>query len=192
MALTAKAKQKKIAKKANKRKAKLKDKQTNKLSNAEKMQQKILNAQEAPIHQCFVPEDLFEVGMGNLVMSRKLSEERIGISVFLVDVWAKGVVDCYYDEMPVAIFNQQMEEVSRRISPMKEVDAATFKHLVLAADKFAQSHQFAPHADYAIVKQIFANVDEKGVQQEYEFGKDGLPYVVKHGCQDTSCGHDHH
>jgi len=192
MTLNAKAKQKKMTKKAAKRKTKLKEKNASlHLSPQEKTTRKIARSLDYPIYQCLIPTKLFEYGIGHLIFARRLSNDRIGIAAFLVDVLALGIKDCYYDEVPEATYHLSIKDLISQVDELTEVEPNFFKRLILEVIRFARSHDFEPHPDYLVVKKIFEDVDETTCEEIFTFGQDGEPIVLEHGCHDPHCDHDH-
>ena len=47
-------------------------------------------AASGTVRECLVPASLFEKGIGNLVFSRSLPDGRIGLAMFLLDVFCLG------------------------------------------------------------------------------------------------------
>ena len=137
--------QKQLARKRQKRKEK-----TAKASLGElwSIAREITLAANAPIHDCLVPANLFEEGIGNLVFSRSLPDGRIVLGMFLVDVFCLGVKNAFY-----AIVAR--DEYARRLSTFpgvesfKRVHPAYFRKLVEGAVAYALylaklSHSGAP------------------------------------------------
>src|ERR1700683_3998286 len=54
----------------------------------------------APIHQCLVPANLFEQGIGNLVFTRLLPDGRIILAIFLLDVFCLGAKNSFLSIVP--------------------------------------------------------------------------------------------
>src|SRR5688572_24860398 len=49
-----------------------------------------------PVHESLVPANLFEMGMGTLILSRKIGNGYIAVSTFLLDVFCLGVKDAMF------------------------------------------------------------------------------------------------
>ncbi|MFY9222790.1 MAG: hypothetical protein WAQ98_08985, partial [Blastocatellia bacterium] len=60
---------------------------------------------DAPIYECLMPQDLFESGIGHIVVSRKLENENILIAMFLLDIFCLGVKDTFIKEISLAEYN---------------------------------------------------------------------------------------
>lgn len=85
MAIDQKRRQKKLAKKAAKRKMVLAEKRKGGGFSVTK-DQALWAASISPIHECLVPRGIFNMGLGDVVISRKMLDGNIAASVFLVDV----------------------------------------------------------------------------------------------------------
>ena len=49
-----------------------------------------------PIYECLVPDGLFEIGLGNVIVSRKAPKGNIAVSAFVVDVFCLGVKNAFF------------------------------------------------------------------------------------------------
>jgi len=59
--------------------------------------------------------------------------------------------------------------------PLKEVDPSYARKLLREAAAWAQSVGFPPHRDFAVVEQMFGDVDPAACDVEFRFGRDGRP-----------------
>ncbi len=93
MAISDKQKQKKLLKKKQKRASVVKAVQTwgNKTS--------AISCAAYPLHECVVPANLFEIGIGEIFMSRRLPDGNLGISAFIVDIFCLGVKNEFFRVM---------------------------------------------------------------------------------------------
>jgi hypothetical protein len=163
--------QKLLARKRQKRKAK-----THKPNSGEPWSMAVL-ATNAPIHECLVPADLFEQGIGNLVISRSLADGRIAMSLLLLDVFCLGIKNALY-----ALVTR--DEYARRVQKLpaaehyQRVPPACFCKLVAGAVAYAQDLGFYPHADYAVASQIFGNLNAEQCPEHFQYGHKGMPYYI--------------
>jgi hypothetical protein len=179
MALNAKKRQQKRARKAAKRKTAITGKKKTRVLGSSRQ---ILSAANGPIHQCLMPENLFELGMGNVVVSRTLPGGQIGAAFFLLDVFCLGVKDAHFDVMPREVYNHRMA-VSQHGS-LREIDPSCARKLVESAEAYARDLGFKPHADYQMARKIFADIDAAVCPTQFEFGKDSMPFFMS-GPYDT-------
>jgi len=178
MALNAKRRQKKLAQKASQRKTKLANKNKMKktggiLSGA----RQLVIAANSPIHECFVPEGLFDSGMGNVVVSRKMSDGNIGFSIFLVDTYCLGIKDALFGIKPQWEYDNMINDYKQRDN-LQRIHPSCARKLIEGAVAYAKDLGFNSHRDYRISKQIFGDIDPEVCPMSFEFGKDGKPFFI--------------
>ncbi len=136
----------------------------------------IASAATAPIHECIVPGNLFEAGIGNIIVSRQLPNGQLAVAFFLVDVFCLGVKDTFFQVMPVAEYNYKLQ--SQQEYGLQRVEPAYARQLVEDAVAYAKSVGLAPHADYRTTQQIFGDINAEDCSTSFEFGQDGKPFYV--------------
>src|SRR5258708_791999 len=57
---------------------------------------RVRRAANAPIQECLLPENLFEEGIGPLILARGASPNFMNVGVFLVDVACLGVKNVFF------------------------------------------------------------------------------------------------
>ena len=169
--------QKKLAQKKAKRKAK-KEKTLHSMAGV-----LALSSNKFPVHECYVSGTIFEQGMGQVLISRKRPDGCIPTSIFLLDIYCLGVKN--------ALFNiYRGYEYDNLKSTFVEQENATFIHhscarkLVEEAAAYAKDIGFSPHKDYLKAKQIFGDIDPTACPTSFTFGKDGKPFYIS-GPNDT-------
>jgi hypothetical protein len=176
MAIGQKRLQKKLAKKAAKRKRALAEKKREAGFSVTK-DQLLWAASVSPIHECFVSEEIFDRGIGDVIISRRMPDGSISTSVFLVDTFCLGVKDCFFANQPrrkyeEGIMRMEQGENLEKVAPEYAVK------LVENAVAYAKSLGFERHEEYLWVKKIFGNIDPSICPTEFEFGQDGKPFYV--------------
>jgi hypothetical protein len=137
----------------------------------------VRRAAAAPLHSCFVQDRLFESGIGMVILTRKTGGDRFAIAGFLVDVYCLGVKDVLFresDETEMEMFFGTMEEDA----PLAPVDPPYARKLLRDAVAYAQSLGLAPHADYAAVEPLFADVASDACDAQFQFGCEGRPRYI--------------
>ncbi|MFM8330953.1 MAG: hypothetical protein ACKN9T_04640 [Candidatus Methylumidiphilus sp.] len=177
MALSSKALQQKRAKKAAKRKD---HKKTGGAAARSAMAAaEWLQAAAAPIADVYVPEGLFDEGIGSVWFSRKLADGRYAVAVFLVDTFCLGVKNALYAFMEPDRYNVQLENFlhisEEQFAP---VEPAYLRKLVEMAVAYADELGLPPHEDYKIAKLLFGDVDASESDAVFGFGKDGNPCYI--------------
>lgn len=183
MALDARKRQQKLAKKAAKRKAVLATKKY--VGQGESFVARVgqtLPAAAAPIHECLMPERLFDLGLGSVIVSRRMPNGFMSTAVFLVDVFCLGIKDAFSARLSPAEYAQRLAHL--QYETFTPIQPACARKLVEEAEAYARDLGFLPHPDYQRAKQIFGDIDATGCPERFVFGKDGKPFFVS-GPSDT-------
>ena len=132
-------------------------------------------AARAPIERCLMPQELFEVGIGSIFLSRRLSDGSLVTGVFLVDIYCLGVKDAF-------VMTAAEHELDQRLAMQQEtfVDTppACVRKLLHGAVAFAREFGIPPHSDYVKFEKLFGDADPATCDQVFEFGRDGKPWYI--------------
>ncbi len=128
-----------------------------KAGKAGSMASQIALAANAPIHECLVPANLFERGIGNLVFSRSLPGGRMALAMFLLDVFCLGVKDTFF-----AVVG----------------NPAGLRKLVEGGVAYARELGFNPSPDFVVVHKIFGDVEAAACPTHFEYGHAGKPFYI--------------
>jgi hypothetical protein len=175
MALDQKRLQKKLAKKAANRKRALAKKEER--AGFSVTDQFLWAASLSPIHECLVPRELFDRGIGDVIISRRMPDGNISASVFLLDTFCLGVKDCFFTNVSRSKYEQRIIYLKQNENLEKVTPEHAVK-LVQNAVAYAKDLGFKPHEDYPRVKKIFGNIDPSLCPTEFDFGEDGKPFYV--------------
>jgi len=175
MTLDEKRRQKKLAKKAAKRKAKLASPRPSfstggGLSPAQ--------AAHYPIHDCLIPEHLFEIGIGNIVLTRSLPSGDFAMAAFLLDVFCLGVKNAFYSVIPAQDYALQLRQIEESGGRLERVHPSCLRKLVEGGVDYARNLGFAPHADYAQAAGLFGDIEAAACPVRYAYGKNGKPFYI--------------
>lgn len=140
-------------------------------------------AATSPVHECLAPVELFERGIGTVVVSRRLPNDDLVTSVFLLDVHCLGVKNAFFTIGSTVDYRNLVHRVSER-EQIQPIDPACARKLVEGAEAYARDLGFSPHPDYFSSAVIFGDIDAGECETEYVFGKDGKPFYVS-GPYDT-------
>jgi hypothetical protein len=128
--------------------------------------------------EAFVSGNLFELGMGHVVLTRfRGADAELG--VFLVDVYCQGAKDAFYTRVSQAEYDR---EVLDRVIPAenrKAIDPTTARKLVEAAVAYAEGLGLAPHPDYKKACRVFGGTNAAASTAPFTYGKDGKPFYVQ-------------
>ena len=184
MALDPRKRQKKLAKKAAKRKAAVAAKKaTGGPSGLLVGAGQVALAASAPVHQCLMPQELFETGMGTVIVSRALPNGRIGASFFLLDVFCLGVKSAHFMAMSHEEYDHRLSIIEQQ-ETLTATSPACARKVVEQAEAYARDLGFAPHPDYQLAKRIMGDTDAAACPTSFTFGKDGKPFFIA-GPSDT-------
>lgn len=177
MALSEKKKQKKLAKKKQKRKVHAKALTAKKVS-----MNKTTTYADFQIHECLMPNNLFESGIGTIIVARRSPDGGIALGAFIVDVFCLGVKN--------ALFKVTSEyEYENTVKPLLMEDhgntqfetilPSCAKSLVEGAVEYAKNLGFSSHPDYKDAKQILGDIDSSACPVKYSYGQDGKPFYMR-------------
>jgi hypothetical protein len=138
---------------------------------------RVLRVAHAPIQGCFVTEELFEVGIGTLILARGVTRHHVALSSFLIDVFCLGIKDVMFEAVEGDVFEMYLEATNAG-SPLAAVDPAYARKLLRDLAAWSQSIGFAPHSDFAAVEPIFGDVGTDATDTVFRFGYDGKPVYI--------------
>ncbi|WP_182867749.1 hypothetical protein [Stieleria mannarensis] len=181
MSKTEQSRQKKLAKKRKKEIAKRKQLAAEK--NAMKsIVGQISAAQRAPIMGCYVANGLLDNErsdeIGGVLVGRPLPDGRVVFVCFLVDKACLGVKDAFARLVTPQQFSEQVRGFSSR-DPMTKCEPSLAKKLVSESVRWAGQFGLTPMGDYQRVSRIWQDVDETACEQEFRFGRDGVPCYIQ-------------
>ena len=175
MGLDERKRQKKLARRAAKRK-----KQQRELARAtpQSLAEQLALASSGAVVHCVVQASLTEQGIGNLLISREGPRQQVGFAVLLVDIFCLGVKDGFGN----LVSRGEYEKFYRRFSqdhPVIALAPADARRLVEDAVAYARQFGIEPHPDYRRVKGIFVGIDSAASTRRFDFGgRDGKPHFI--------------
>jgi hypothetical protein len=183
MVLSAKQRQKKIEKKTQKRKQVLSKKPLfNGVSLGRSYEKdNPLDYVNYPIYECLVPDGLFEIGLGTIVVSRRAPGSTIALGAFVVDVFCLGVKDAFFSVMDSFKYEthlKQMIKQSHEGQSFKDTHPAEVYKLIEGAVAYAAELGFSAHEDYKEAKKIFGEINSDLSHQQFSYGRYGKPFYI--------------
>ncbi len=177
MAISERRRQKKLEERKKKRKGLRSPVQT-----ALTSEHKASSYSKFPVHECLVPERLFETGIGTVIWARRTPRGAIATSAFVVDVFCLGVKNAFFH-----ISTEQLYEntVKLRLKKAHEDQAFQRMHptcarkLIEGAISYAGELGFSPHRDYQNAKGIFGDVDGHACPTTFTYGLEGKPFYTR-------------
>jgi hypothetical protein len=138
---------------------------------------RVLRAAQTPIQHCFLPESLFDLGIGTLVLARGATPYNVAVGSFLIDVFCLGIKDVMFRSVDAEVFEMYMEATDAG-SPMVSVDPGYGRKLLRGLAAWSQSIGFPPHRDFAAVERLFGDVSADASDAVFRFGRDGKPFYI--------------
>jgi len=173
MAISDKQKQKKLLKKKQKRAAVVKAVKAwgNNIS--------ALSCAGYPLHECVVPTNLFEIGLGEIFISRRLPDGNLGVSAFIVDVFCLGVKNAFFRVLSEDDYDDMKQAIVHSGRNLEHIHQSCAKKLLQGAVEYAKILGFSSHSDYKKAAPLFGNIDASVCPVHYDYGKDGKPFYIR-------------
>ena len=176
MAISEQQRQKKLAKKKQKQKEKQK-------IMAKKPSLSMTKAKpyaHFPIHECLIPNDLFETGIGELIVTRRAPNGNIAFSAFVIDVFCLGVKDAMFSVASEYDYDEKIKLAMTQATGRQfiSIDPSSGKKLLDGLIQYAKDLGFSPHADCKNAYDIFGDIDANASTMEFTYGKDGKPFYI--------------
>jgi hypothetical protein len=122
--------------------------------------------------------NLFEIGIGHLVISRFKSGGRVEAGVFLVDVYCLGVKDGYFVQLHESEYEDRL--LSRVFKEGREpLTPACARKLLEGAVAYARQFGLEPHADYKAAAKVLGGISVENCSRTFTYGKDGKAFYVQ-------------
>lgn len=162
------------------KKRKQKQNLAKKLSNTVSSKNPVTLYSKYPIHECLVPENLFDTGIGTIIISRRSQFGEIGIIAFVVDVFCLGVKNAMFtiaDENKYeTVIKPQMTQ--NHESDFENIHPSCVRSLIEGSVEYAQELGFSAHPDYRKYKAFFDDIDKSICPEKYTFGQNGKPFYI--------------
>jgi len=128
----------------------------------------------------FCQSNIFEGGMGAVVIVRYKSGGRVEAGVFLLDTYCLGVKNAFFHQCDEA----ELPDLVQRMcgggfgGPPTEHSGAWGRKLVEGAMEYARRLGFAPHRHYKQAARVLGGINPKDCAETFVFGRDGKPYFI--------------
>ena len=133
-----------------------------------------------PTHEALWPKDLFEKGIGWVIVSRfKSAGQRVEAGVFLVDVFCLGVKWAAYECCDRQDYLGRIRGHYDSEFPMVAVEPWCARKLVEQAAAYAHGLGFVPHLDYKKAARVFGGLQAEQCAQHFTFGREGKPFYCR-------------
>ncbi len=183
MAVDARKRQKKLEKKRAKEKAKRRELSRRRAGG---MASCLEAVSAAPILHSCAAADVWDDGIGEVLISRRLNNGNVAFSVFLVDMYCLGVKNAMAEIAPRETYQENLYNKVARRTDWIPLQPEAARKLVEGAVRYAADLGFSPHADYHKAKAIFGDISAESCREEFRYGKDGQPLFVNGPFDDSA------
>lgn len=129
-----------------------------------------------PIVHCYINEGWYEEGLASIFVVREHKAGSYTVGRYLVDTYCVGVKDADY-YFNIAPF--ELEDLMELYPySMVELSYNEAHNIIYGALAYAEDLGIKPHPDFALAQYILEEDDEDVPLIEYEYGKDGEPFLV--------------
>ena len=134
----------------------------------------ITRARSLPIAECLINEDWKESGLADIIISRQHKSGNYTMGVYLVDMYCLGVKDTFYK------YNISQREYAelKESYPFEPVTYNEAHNIIYGAIAYAEDLRIDPCYDFNVTQYIMEEDLEDIPLIEYEFGKNGKPFLV--------------
>jgi hypothetical protein len=131
----------------------------------------------SPKHEALWPTDLFEQGVGWIIVARfKSGGQRVEAGIFLVDVFCRGVKLACYEDCQAGDYRERIRHHYLSHFPMATVEPWCARKLVEQATEYARALGLPPHPDYKKAARVFGGINPEQCAQQFTFGYQGKPF----------------
>jgi hypothetical protein len=137
---------------------------------------RVRRAAGRPIQHCLLSGSLSEAGMATLILARGNTAYDMTLVGFLIDTFGRGVKDVMVRSIGADEFEIYVEAV-KGTAPVTRLEPSHARKLLRDVVAYARSLGLAPHRDFAVAEQIFADVSADACDIDFRIGRDG-PHLL--------------
>ncbi len=137
-----------------------------------------------PVLNCWIGDSIESDGIGWIALSREFPNRQVAVVSFLVDRYCLGVKDFFAEVLGRSSYDDKYVRKMLRDLPSHDAPPADARKYLEEAVAYARSLGLSPHADYTKAMRVFGDIAAADSQATFEFGKDGKPFFVS-GPNDT-------
>lgn len=128
--------------------------------------------------EAFVSNNLFELGLGYVVLAR-FRGGKAEAGGFLLDVHCLGVKNAFFAQTTEADYEKKVLDRVLPADNRKAIDPPSARKLVEGTVAYAMALGFPPHADYKMATRVFGGTKAADSTETFTFGKNGKPFFVQ-------------
>jgi hypothetical protein len=141
-----------------------------------------------PVRHCLLSENLFDIGMGSLVLARGSTVGPVVVGAFLLDTFCRGVKDVYLRMIEREQLADHLDLLNEA-TPLVEVDPSHARKLLGALVEWSGALGIQQHRDFPAVERLFGDVDPQACDAEFVFGRGGKPLFMSGPSESPSLTH---
>jgi hypothetical protein len=122
---------------------------------------------------------LFEIGIGDVIISRFKSDDSVESGIFLVDAFCLGVKDATHLRSDPFEYEHVILPQLFSGEPGERLPAACARKLVEQAVSYASAIGFAPARDYRKAARVFGGISVSDCASQFAFGFEGKPCFLR-------------
>lgn len=126
----------------------------------------------SPIIESYVYRDIWQEGIGTVLIVRRLPNGNVLVANYLIDTWCLGVKDAFVSEI-----SREMLKPFLMQQPMESQPPEYCKALIMNAIEYGKSNGLNPNIDKKS-KQMIAGIKYSPDEYTFQFGKDGKPFYI--------------
>lgn len=131
-----------------------------------------------PIVATLVPDNIWDEGIGQAVIARRLPDGRLAVGVFLIDIFCLGVKNAFWTVAVPEKFEEMRTKLDE-VGHLIPVSPEYLSKLVHCAADYAQSIGFFPHPDFRHARLLLHGIDPSQCHERFEFGREGKPFYFR-------------
>lgn len=139
-----------------------------------------------PVYECVISKEWKERGIAQIMVTRQHAGGNFTCGIYIVDTFCLGVKETAYRFNMTPLDYEEFKELLTGEEPFDAVDYNTVHNIVYGAVAFAEEYGFNPHKEFALTQFILDEDSEDVPLIEYEFGKDGEPFLIVRDKQEAS------
>lgn len=134
-------------------------------------------ARKLPIDACYINQSWKESGMASIIVVRKHTNQNYTFGVYLVDIFALGTKDTFFN------FNVAESVLTEMLERMEEdkfikTGYALVHNIIYGGNEFAEDNGYKVCKDFKLTQFILEEDSEDIEFIDIEFGKDGEPFLI--------------
>jgi hypothetical protein len=130
-----------------------------------------------PIHRCLIQPEMFQTGIGTVVLARQAETGEIAMAIFLVDMLSLGIKDLIFELLEPSEFDFYVTTMSQA-APFRAVEPSYARKLLRDAVAYAASLGLRPYRGFAAIEQLFGEVRAEDCTEGFAFGLKGRPVYM--------------